>query len=157
MEPHFLLSLDSDSRHSMRHMWPDIDHPEHAPHPAQDRRDIPAGQPGHIALHPTYNYVPSAPRVPDCIQFPIESLFAAVKREFRRLINAIPNDTARDMFDAMHAAFERAATQASIERRFDHAERCMVVFSGEIGSIVELDGVVYHCVQGGWLPKVLRA
>lgn len=162
MEPQFLLSLDCDSRHSMKHMWPGIDRP--APHRTRaskpptppDRRLIPAGQPGHIPLHPIYNYVPSAPRIPDVLQFPIESTFATVKRDFRATLRGRKSTGARDMVAAMQAAFGRRATQASIERRFEHAERNVLVFSGQEGSVVDLDGVRYHCTGGNWLPAVLR-
>lgn len=157
MEPRFLLALDADARHSMRHMWPQIDRPRAPPAPPQDRRLIPAGQAGHIPLHPVYNYVPSAPRVPDAIQFPIESVFSGVKVQFRRILRSLPNARARDMVAAMTEAFERSATPDSIRHRFEHGERNMRVFCGEDGSVVVIDGVSYHCPYGGWLPAVLRA
>lgn len=159
MEPNFLLSLDADARHTMKHMWPEIDHPTprgmRAPPPA-DRRLIPAGEEGHIPLHPVYSYAPSAPRIPDVLQFPIESTFSTVKRAFRAELRACKAPSPRQMVAAMQAGFARGATQPSIEQRFVHAEKNMLVFSGQEGSVVELDGVRYHCTGGNWLPAVLR-
>lgn len=166
MNSPFLLSLDCDSRHTMKHMWPAIDSPaapvtrgrtsSSRPRAPQDRRLIPAGQPGHIPLHPIYNYAPSAPRIPDVLQFPIESTFATVKQEFRAALKRCKSPGAKEMVDVMYAAFAQCATQATIQRRFEHAERNVLVFSGQEGSVVDLDGVRFHCTGGNWLPKILR-
>ena len=173
MEPQFLLALDADARHTMNDMWPAIDArmqigtpltQNEPPMQRQDRRLIPTGHPGHIPLHPVYNYTPSAPRVPDAVQFPIESVFSSVKRRFRARMRDLA--AARggggvvrsgDMFAAVEASFQEGATALSIHNRFMHAERNMRVFSGEEGSVVTIDGVTYHCTGGNWLPAVLRA
>ena len=164
MEPLYLLSLDADARHTMNDLWAQIDNPPapgEKPPPLVDRRDIPPGQPGHIPLHPIYNYVPSAPRIPDVLQFPIESTFSSVKRVFRAELKKIRaqerKPTTAEMVKAIERGFEVGARQESIERRFDHAEKNMLVFSGREGTTVEIDGVTYHCTGGNWLPKVLRA
>lgn len=160
MEPRFLLSIDCDARHTMRNMWPEIDHRTTRGRKAatpQDRRLIPAGQEGHIPLHPVYNYMPSAPRIPDVLQFPIESMFSTVKRYYRDRLAGVAKPTARQMVVAMREAFAEKATQHTIRRRFEHAEKNMRVFSGKVGSVVEIDGVKYHCTGGNWLPAVRRA
>lgn len=160
MDPMFLLSLDADSRHSMKHFWPAIDRPDvpaRSLPPPPDRRLLPEGSQGYIHIHPEHNYVPSAPRVPDSVQFPIESMFSGVKRAFRAFVRDPEACTAGEMWLGIQAAFQDSATAESIKRRFEHAEKNMRVFSGVEGQTVQIEGVQYHCTHGNWLPSVLRA
>ena len=160
MEPRFLLSLDADARHTMKYLWQRIDDP-HAAGPPPDRREIPPGQLGHIPLYPIYNYVPSAPRIPDVLQFPIESTFSTVKRVFRAELKKIRalkrKPTAAEIVDAMRVGFEVGAVQPAIQHRFENAEKNVLVFKGQLGRSVVIEGVTYHCTGGNWLPAVLRA
>jgi len=160
-DPMFLVSLDSDSRHNMNHYWPAIDRQRRGLQPdwpAQmaDRRLLEPGTPGYIDCSPLYNYLPNAPRMCDATQFPIESLFAAVKRRFWKILKGRVHASTQEMMCAIRQAFAEAADRESITRRFEHAERNMRVFSGLPGQTVELDGVQYYCTHGSWLPKELR-
>lgn len=154
--PMFLVSLDWDSRHSMLHHWPNIDKGLPQRGPTVDRRDIPVGQPGYIPIDKYINYIPSAPRMADCLQFPIESVFADVKREFRRLVKQNEPTTAAELFALIQQAFAVAATQQTIQNCFRHAEENMRIFAGLEHETVSINGVKFQCTHGHWLPKCRR-
>jgi len=155
-EPFFLVSQDSDPRHSMSHFWPGIDSavPPHGSPP--DRRLIPRGQVGHIPINKVYNYVPSAPKVPDSVQFAIESLFASVKRRYFTLMLDYPDSTPKEMVDMIRRAFAEVATPETIRNCCRHSEENMRIFCGKESDTVTIDGTVYHCTDGNWLPKCRR-
>ena len=155
-DPMFLVSIDSDSRHTMKHWWPKIDSGQAQRGHAEDRRDIPFGQPGHIPIDKKINYIPTAPRVPDCIQFPIESMFATVKSKFRLLAKAYKVKTAHELNVVIKYAFQLAATDELIKNCFRHAEENMRIFSGELEETVTIKGTQFQCTQGNWLPKCRR-
>lgn len=150
--PMFLLSMDSDSRHSCtdyhnlggrgRHM---------------DRRLLPAGTPGYIPMDPIRNKVPSAPKVPDSLQVLFESFFGPVKRHFRRLLKDKEDPSPGEMAAAMRAAFQLCAGNGHIHHCFEHGRVCMQVFSGLENEVVEYKSTKYHCTHGKWLPRDLAA
>eukprot|EP00892_Ulva_mutabilis_P008148 jgi/Ulvmu1/5705/UM024_0054.1 len=106
MEPHVLLAMDSDSRHSMKYFRPQTEAAKkrkkdpaaaknkctaaaknkctaaaakrvEPPTPTLTLQGlIPKAEPGKIPLDPVDNYAPTAPRVQDAVQFPIESMFS---------------------------------------------------------------------------------
>lgn len=159
-QPMFLVSQDSDSRHSMTHFWPEIDarsRRSSIPKSAIDRRTIPAGQYGHIGIHPLYNYVPTAPKVPDCIQLPIECLFSPIKHEFHKERRARKLQEPSVLMSLVKEVFERDATPERIGKCWDHACKALSVFSALTTETVLIDGVEYSGTHGNVLPKRLRA
>lgn len=152
-EPFFLVSLDCDPRHSMAHYWPAIDSPVPVHGRRQDRRSMLKGDLGYIPINKVYNYVPAAPKVPDCVQFPVESLFASIKRRYFSLMLKSPNSTPKEMVSVIKRAFAEVATPELIRNCFRHGEENMQIFMGREGDTVTIDGAVYHCTNGNRLPK----
>jgi hypothetical protein len=76
----FLISHDQDSRHSYKH-YP-LTSGGHKGKPT-DRRSIAKGKPLHIGVHEKKDYVPTAPRVPDCIQSTFEVVVQQALEAFR--------------------------------------------------------------------------
>lgn len=168
-EPMFLVAQDCDSRHSMKYFWaaidakndkkkqdqPDSDEDEEEV-PCPYRWDIPAYEPGHIPIDKHKNYLPTAPKVPDAVQFPIESCFAPVKRRFRALAHAGQCSTPAEMMAAIERAFEECATVHNIRRCFEHGADNMQIFMGTEQQTVLINHTVHHCTHGGPLPKRRR-
>ena len=154
--PFFMISQDSDPRHSMKYWWSKIDAGKEIAGTIIDRRDIPAGQPGHIPIDKVKNYVPTAPKVPDSLQFAIESVFAPVKTRYYTLLHGLQHITPADMVWAMERAFDEVATPETVKKCFHHCEENIRIFCGKEDESVRLGGVQYHCTHGNWLPKVRR-
>jgi hypothetical protein len=105
----FLISHDQDSRHSYKH-YP-LTSGGHKGKPF-DRRNITKRKPLHIGVHEKQDYVPTAPRVPDCIQSPIKMFFVSVKGHFKKLL-------AQCRREGMQSTFEAVVQQSleALERR----------------------------------------
>lgn len=155
-DPMFFISHDSDSRHGYIDRWLKLDDPTHAG-PLPDRRDIPEGQPGHIPLDKHKNYVPTAPRVPDAMQFAIESIFSQVKTAYDAIIGDRTDETAEEMQRAMEEAFRKAVTPEYVLKCFKHGDGNMRIFAATEDTVVTLKGIDYHGTNGGWLTKDRRA
>ena len=156
MNPFFMVSQDCDPRHSMKHFWKAIDAGKRMTSNTIDRRDIAAGLEGHIPIDKVRNYVPTAPKVPDSLQFAIESVFAPVKRRYQSLLHGRDQISPGDMVWAIDRAFAEVATPATIKNCFDHCEGNVRIFCGKEDESVMLGGVKYHCTHGNWLPKDRR-
>lgn len=156
LDPFFMVSQDADSRHSMRYLWQSIDAGKPPTGPIPDRRDIPSGEEGHIAIDKLKNYVPTAPKVPDSVQFAIESVFAPVKAKYYRLLGGRDDIAPADMVWALETAFAEVATPQTIQNCFQHCEDNMLIFRGKEDECVTLGGVKYHCTNGNWLPQCRR-
>lgn len=154
--PMFLVAQDCDSRHSMRHFWPNIDARRPQRGPTMDRRDIPLGESGCIPIDKECNYLPSAPKVPDCIQFPIESTFAAVKKVFKKLVKQKEPSTAAELYALIQESFDKGATKETIFNCFKHAEGNMQIFAGLENETVTIGNTCFQCVRGNQLCKCRR-
>lgn len=155
-DPMFLISQDSDPRHTM------VDHAGHSGRLRRgqappDRRLLQRYQQEFIDVDPQKNYMPHAVKVPDSVHVPIESLFGADKPSFKRRLLAKHNVSVRDMLDGIVEAVGEAATVEKIHRHFVHGELCMQVFSGTADEVVQHNGVHFHCTHGKWLPRDLAA
>ena len=148
--------MDQDPRHSFKD-WGNIAEVE-SPKPAQpiDRRDLPKGSRGSIDIDKVKNFIPTAPKVPDCIQFPIESLFAPIKGSFKKERLELEEPTPKKLENLMRQAFAKYGTAEACAKNWAHAWKCMKVFSGRKGEKVMIEGVEYACTDGNWLPKALR-
>ncbi len=150
----FLVSHDADPRHSFYMSTGQL-------RPKQvDRRNKQEGDIHYIPSDPKKDYVPSAPRVPDCIQCPIEMLFASVKSRYRELLKQLRQQRASIDVDSvvamMKQAFDEKALIGFIRDCWGHAEKALKVFSAKKGEWVTIDGVEYRATGGNWLPKRLR-
>lgn len=157
MNPMFLISQDSDPRHSMidlgGHSCVGTLRTGHLP----DRRSLKHGEKGYIPVDPIKNYVPTAPKVPDSLKVPIESFFGPVKRTFKKLQHGRKHNSPSLMVKDIRAAIEKAATPEHIKHCFERGELCMQVFAGKQDEVVHAKGRVYHCTHGKWLPRDLCA
>lgn len=149
-----LLSHDSDSRHSYNqhcvvHGRPVI----------QDRRELAPGTKQAIPLHRTRDYVPLCPRVPDCIQSPIEMVFAPIKREFRKVIGqrrrARLGTSPQVVIETALQAFKEKGSVENVNSCWKHASKSLLVWTTPCDQWVKIDNVWYMGVGGNWVPKSL--
>lgn len=156
-DPMFLLSLDGDPRHCMKDYggYSNISAFEAGRY--VDRRLIEHGKAGYIPIDPLKNYVPTAHKVPDSLQLPIESFFGPVKRKFKKLQHRRKENSPHLMIEDIREAIKDAATPEHIRKCFEHGELCMRVLTGKVDEVVHHKGVAYHCTYGKWLPRALRA
>lgn len=156
MERAFLISQDSDPRHTM------LDHAGLSGRKLRgkelpDRRLLKKTQRGYIDVDPIRNYMPHAAKVPDSVQVAVESLFGVVKPDVNRKIAAGECPTVTDLCLAISVALHRFATVERIHNHFVHGDLCMRVFAGKEDEVVEHNDKVYHCTHGKWLPRELAA
>ena len=155
VQPMFLISLDSDSRHGMLYHWLKMDDSNYDG-PVPDRRDIPPGQPGHIPIDKQKNYVPLAKKVQDSMQFAIESIFASVKRAFSVIAGDRTNLTPAQMWECVQQAFRDGATPEIVQNCFRHGDENMRIFAATEETVVNIQGQDWKGTNGGWLYSVRR-
>lgn len=148
----FLVSHDSDPRHSFK---------TYTAHRHQrDRRDMQPGQPLWMPTDKVRDYVPTGIRVPDCVQSPVEMMFASVKAEYKSLLQARRSErrsvTVNDVVSMMREAFATKALRGDIEKCWEHAMKALRVWCTPRGEWVNIDGVQYRGTGGNWLPRELR-
>lgn len=150
----FLVTHDHDSRHSFKN------HTRVNGKKVEiDRRLLPAGTKLAIPLHPERDYIPHCARVPDCIQSPIEMVFAPIKACFKRLIA----QRRRDMLDTSPQVVIETALQAFRDKRsadlvnkcWKHAAKSILVWITPRDRYVEIDGKQYQGVGANWVPRKL--
>ena len=149
----FLLSEDCDTRHTKFVTEGRKEHPELA---RLDRRDIPKGKWGHLALKRRQE-VPSAPKVPDTVQNPIELLFAQVKEHYHKSSGDSQGGDWASMWELVKAAFTARATPERIYKLYQHALKALMVWSGPAGHWLDIDGTAYMCTGGDVICRRLRA
>lgn len=162
----WLLAMDWDARHTNKYLWSVIDPIVHAksnglPPPTNlekpiDRRTIPKGEEGWIPLSVVGSTLPSAARMHDTSQFPIESTFAPIKRVYWKILSRLGDDSPASMVRAIKEAFRICATPERIHRNWVHAENSLRVFCGELGTQVQINGETFHCTHGNWVPAKCR-
>lgn len=109
-----------------------------------------------MPLDAVQNRFPSAARMPDTVQSPIESLFATIKREYWRVLAHLGDDSSASMIRAIGEAVSKCATIQRIHRNWLHAENSLRLFGGEVGTTVHIDGGEFHCTDGNWVPGKCR-
>lgn len=154
--PLFLLSFDSDPRHGMKYNWMKIDHPGFKGR-VPDRRDIEFGKPGHIPVDKLKNFVPTAAKVPDAHQFPVESLFARAKTAYYNHLGDNQAPTPAQMWNSIEHAFrEVSADSETVQNIFEHGDGNMRLFATKTDTELVLKGKRYYGTDGGWLPEDRR-
>lgn len=157
-KPCFLVSQDSDTRHHCSDMW-EYRRVKATGKPAsiRDRRTLPRGVRGWIDIS-LDNYVPTAKRVPDCIQSPIEMLFSGWKREARNAYKQRPDNGWKAWVECIEHAFHSWVAKQSLVKFFEHAEIALQVFSGTEDQTVTVPTrhgqIKIHCTHGDWVPKI---
>jgi hypothetical protein len=151
----FLISHDQDSRHSYKH-YP-VTSGGHKGKPV-DRRTIPKGRPLHIGVHEKRDYVPTAPRVPDCIQSPIEMFFAPVKGHFKTLMAEHRREGKQSTFEVVVEnslrAFREKGTAEKAGRCWQHAvQKSIVIFATPYKTWITIGEDRVMGVGGNWVPK----
>ena len=150
-KPCYLLSCDSDSRHYMTDMWE-----FRRTRVRRDRREIPEGEQGWVDIDKC-QYVPSAPRVPDTIQQPIEAFFGVVKRKAYAAYNKAKGRDWRAMYNAVIQVYEKDVPDLNIAAFFRHAKIALRVFAGTPDEWVEHRGHIVNCTRGDWVPSRVSA
>lgn len=154
----YMLSLDCDGRHACSDFWGlrDATARKVKGYKMRDRRDIPQGERGWIDMG-THQLVPSAKRVPDTIQQPIECFFGVIKRKVRCVYQDDPQNGWQAMLRAINSVFNSDWCRGlTFERYWDHAEVALRVFSGLRHEQVQIGLIKYaKCTHGGWVPAEL--
>ena len=147
----FLISHDHDSRHSMSHYPVTVSGKRGK---AFDRRSVPPGQRFHIPADSKRDYIPTAPKVPDCIQSPIEMFFAPVKIRFKQLLAEHRMQGKDSSFRLVaNLALQAFRDKGEAERAgkcWQHAVRkALPIFSKPYKQWFTIDGErVNHCLYG---------
>lgn len=150
----FLISHDSDSRHSFKHHGV-----VRGKKVEVDRRLLPQGSYLAIPIHPTRDYVPLCRRVQDCIQSPVEMVFAHVKVEFRRLIAQLRREghetSPQVVVETALAAFNAKVDKTRVYNCWSHAFKSLLVWTTPRDRWVTIEGVQYKGTGGNWVPQEL--
>lgn len=145
--PCYMVSQDRDSRHHMTDMWE-----FQRTGAMRDRRSIPDKQFGWIDIDEC-QFVPSAPRVPDCIQEPVECFFGVTKRHTYAAYKEAPGRDWMTMYKAVIQAYKDYVPHLDIAAFWRHARVALLVFSGDVDEFVEHRGTLIKCTRGGWVPR----
>jgi hypothetical protein len=154
----FLISHDQDSRHSMQHYPVTVNGKRGKPF---DRRTLPEGKQFHIPVHPKRDYIPTAPKVPDCIQSPIEMFFGPVKTHFRSLLEEHWKQGKQSSFQvvaqlALQAFKDKGAAERA-GRCWKHAvDKALPIFAKPYKEWLTIDGELVMGVGGNWVPQKYR-
>ena len=147
----FLIAHDQDRRHSMLHYPRTVSGKRGK---AFDRRSVPPGQRFHIPADSKRDYIPTAPKVPDCIQSPIEMFFAPVKIRFKQLLAEHRMQGKDSSFRLVaNLALQAFRDKGEAERAgkcWQHAVRkALPIFSKPYKQWFTIDGErVNHCLYG---------
>lgn len=158
-KPCFLVSHDSDTRHYYTDMWEfrRLKATGQKTVAIRDRRTLPRGVRGWIDIS-LDGYVPTAKRVPDCIQSPIEMMFSGWKREARKAYKRRPDRGWKAWVECIDSAFNTWVAQQELVKYFQHADHALKVFSGTEDKVVSVPTShgdrILHCTHGGWVPKI---
>ena len=157
-KPLFLLSADMDPRHSCTDMWEIRRRKAEGVRPGKqrDRRDLTRGTYGWMDIS-RMQYIPSAPKVPDTIQQPVESFFGTLKTLVRKEYQGKDGNGWRPMVAAVDKIFQEWAPTDSFAKRWEHACNAIAVFAGEKDDWVQIRRRWIKCTHGGWVPKLVAA
>lgn len=153
--PLFLVGKDQDKRHSMNDMaaWRETGI-------LVDRTTYAAGAHNSIRFDRAVQELPTASRVPDCIQSPVEMVIGLCKHDFH---DSLPDKEAVNTWDIALLfinAVEERVTPELCRKCFDHAWHAICCFAGAVGTEIKVQrgtrNITVKCVRGGWVPRLLR-
>lgn len=157
----YLVQGDSDVRHSMiSHLLWRLHRQEH------DRTELPANHPQYIRFWRAEQEPATAPKVPDCLQQPIELCFSHVKPEVNRIKEEFMRSerrqpTSYELADMTVRVCKAKITPKLVRSNFEHARTAIDVFKGRIGETVKyVKGAkewTVQCTDGGWVPRIVAA
>lgn len=150
--PFYLVSNDQDKRHT----WRDMERHQ-LKEPFTDRTTIPKGERGHISFNRLKQELPTAMRVPDCIQNPVEMVIGITKTEIHKRMARLPKVDSFVIAELVDDVFREKVTPELVQSCWEHGARAVRVFCGQLDQHVmtEIDGrqVKVLCTRGGWVPK----
>ena len=149
----FLVTHDQDARHSYLHHYTT----DSGRKKTIDRRLVTVGEKLYMPFDVDLDYVPTAIRVPDCVQSPIEMFFAPIKGAFRKKIAMLrkggQQTTPRLCAEAVIEAFKEKGTQENVYNCWQHARKSLLVWTTPVGEWVEIDGMFVQGSGGNWVHK----
>jgi hypothetical protein len=150
----FLVTHDHDSRHSFKH------HTRINGKKVEiDRRLLPAGTKLAIPLQPVRDYIPTCPKVQDCIQSPIEMVFSQIKGYFKKLIAQrrldLLDTSPQIVVETALQAFRDKGTADLVNSCWKHAAKSILVWCTPRDKFVAIDGKLWQGVGGNWVPREL--
>lgn len=157
----FMLLGDKD----VRHTW--LSHAIYRLHGQEvDRSTLPPTHSLYIRFKRDVQEAPSAPKVPDTIQQPIELCYSHVKPDVKKRKVAFMRQHGRqptgyELADMTVTSCKAKITPALTHANFRHAETSINVFKGHPGQSVQyVKGTkpwTVQCTDGGWVPKIVAA
>lgn len=131
-----------------------------------DRTTLPKTHRLYIAFNRAVQEAPSAPKVPDCIQQPIELVYSKVKPAVKAMKKAFfesegRQPTSYELADMSVRASKEKITPELASACFRHAETSIKVFSGRTDQTVKYQRGAkeweVHCTAGGLVPRIVAA
>lgn len=154
--PCCLIAVDQAPTHTWTDMPWFIAHEEE-----RDRRTIKPRAAGWVDLDKESDFMPTAPKVPDTLQQPIEMIFGIVKTRFRSLMAERSGSVNwRTMYEDFHRAWVEKVNPSLCERCFQHALTAIKIWMTPRDQLVTItdahNQVEVHGTGGGWVPKKYR-
>lgn len=155
----YLVGMDRDRRHS----WTDFrsyrsERAATGRGKKRDRRLVEYGQGDHIQFQER-QLIPSAARVPDTIQQPVESCIGWIKRRVRCMTRGDRTLTYEKMRASIVTACEELNNSGNIKKFWDHSCKAIAVFAAEKNQKVKVNvrgkDQTFRGTQGGWVSKKL--
>ena len=163
--PCYMLSMDQDRRHTFEDFeFFRIQKQHHGKKGRKrDRRDVEYGQGENINFR-REQLIPTAPKVPDTIQQPVELCIGKINSYVHNWLKDLNTVTFKDLQEATEAACvveNNGLDGAEIRKYWEHACSSIAVFAALRDSPVKVHTHgqlrVFHGTQGGWVQKMLRA
>ena len=124
-----------------------------------DRTELPQSHTQHIQWETGLQSLPTAARVPDSIQLPIECCFSIVKPKITKKKHSMTRPRSHELAKISHDVCKQEVTQALVESNFKHALKAIAVFSGRQGESIQYkrggQQWTVHCTDGDWVPKII--
>lgn len=150
--PFFLISNDQDRRHS----WRDMERHQLA-EPYTDRTTLARGERGHISFNRVKQELPTAMRVPDCIQSPVEMIMGITKVEIHKRMAVVREADSFVIAQLIRDVFAEKVTPELVQKCWEHGVRAIRVFCGQLDEHIMISigqrQVKVLCVRGGWVPR----
>jgi hypothetical protein len=155
--PFWMMLEDHDGRHTYNDIYTFLQTKT-----MQDRTELAKGHPRAIHFNKTMRLVPSAKRVPDCLQQPIECTFSVVKPKLTEAVADIGKATTLQIAEIVLDMVPQAVTQKLVHACWRNAASAIQVFAGTEDEHVMVQNKkggarTYKvlCTHGNWVPKLV--
>lgn len=158
----FMLAEDQATTHSWRSKRYYDKLPSATGHTSSiDRLKLSRGTRGWVDFDPDQDLLPTAKKVQDCIQSPIEMSWAVPRRQTRLELSQLEGPvTWQQLIDTFCEKYRATVTPDFCERCFNHALKAVHIVCTPAGETItiEKDGKDHtvHGTGGGWAPAAYK-